>query len=272
MSGTGSSATGIRRIGSGNRAADPTEPVPKAGKIREGASRRNAVGFVSPGGSKALTAGSAVSTAATGDCHRLREAEKRWITAWSYVGSVATQIDLYPGFPLPSSDYQPLLNALAADGAVTGRLRIAHSLGTLLALADSSDIRTVLLAPSVPGARPGRFVTRSALRLANSTPLREHLAMKLRRETYNRFMVAMPTGPLLSLRDAATRLSTDPNPRLPTLTKVVVICATGDKRNPAQLEMARALGADVHWVDGGHLFPISHPVATAPMIGTALPS
>ncbi len=75
-----------------------------------------------------------------------------------------------------------------------------------------------------------------------------------------------PHGFALSLKDAAERLVPVQTRPLPSLTRVIVVCSDQDPRHPAQIELARLLGASVHWVGGGHLFPMEQPRRTAEII------
>lgn len=184
--------------------------------------------------------------------------------------SVAPRIDLFPGFPLPRNDYQPLLLALNDLMPALPRLKLAHSLGVFEALADPVDAPAVLLAPSTPGSRRGRTVTRLALQLGSRTPLSTKLAQQLRRLSYQRFREVAPAGDPLSLADAAARLSIPTTMPLPAPGAIHVLCAAGDERHLVQVAFARALGAELHWVRGGHLFPIAEPMSTARSIMTAL--
>jgi len=53
---------------------------------------------------------------------------------------------------------------------------------------------------------------------------------------------------------------------------VAVLGSRDDARVAAQKQLADRLGVTFHLVDGGHLFPITHPVETADAIAAALAS
>ena len=180
---------------------------------------------------------------------------------------MAGSIDFFPGFPLPVSDYVPLLREL---GDLAAPFRVAHSQGSLRALAEEGDLPTALLAPSTPGRHARRLLLRTVVRVAARTPGGDALAVRLRQATYRRYGAVPLPGEPLSLADAAERLLPMPEAPLPALSRVIVVCSRQDPRHAAQVDLARELGAPVHWLEGGHLFPIVQPGPTARLILAAL--
>ncbi len=174
-------------------------------------------------------------------------------------------IRIHPGFPLTPDDYAPLLQrmrGLPVDA-------IAHSLGALDALGEAAGGTTVLLAPSVPRRRLGRPALRALLLAAHRSPWSGTLSERLRRATFHRYGASARPGVALPLDAAAARLRTAPPIGRPP-GSMVVVCAEGDARRPAQERFAVELGAEVFRAPGGHLFPVTHPEQTAAVLRSAL--
>jgi pimeloyl-ACP methyl ester carboxylesterase len=179
-------------------------------------------------------------------------------------------VELFRGFPLPEADYERLLQELGRRELGVSAIRVAHSLGSLRALAVASEVPTILMAPSVPRARPGRPVLRAVLKVGALFPQGDALAARLRVASYQRYGAVAPSGTPLSLRAASERLRTTSPKELLAVTSAVVLCSRTDPRHPRQLQLAAQLGATVYWVEGGHMFPVTHPSLTAAAIAAAL--
>ncbi|MFT2711473.1 alpha/beta hydrolase [Clavibacter sp. Sh2126] len=178
----------------------------------------------------------------------------------------------HPGFPLPVADYRALRDLLAADATLPSELVVAHSRGALTALGGptSTRERLVLLAPSVPRRRPAEPLLRAASRATARIPVvRGVVSHALRRTAFRRNGLRAPTGAPLDLDAVADRLRRAPAPaRGPR--SIVVVVARADRRYDDQLRLARHLGARVVHAPGGHLFPLTHPAATAALIAAAV--
>ncbi|WP_165069180.1 alpha/beta hydrolase [Marisediminicola senii] len=188
-------------------------------------------------------------------------------------GARLTGVRLFPGFPLPASDYAELLRLLR-EAHPREPFVVAHSRGALHAMAShaAADGRLVLLAPSVPKRRPTTGALRTTLLVAARMPfLRGAVSRRLRSETYRRYGASAPPGPALDLRAVADRLRAAHRLAPRSVTRgLVVVIARHDPRRDAQLTWARSIDAMVVEQAGGHLFPITHPAATASTIVKAL--
>jgi len=186
---------------------------------------------------------------------------------------VSLTVQLLPGFPLPAHDYSQLSTALAGSTGRDAAIVVAHSLGALSALSDTTSAPIFLLAPSSPSRRrPGRTLLRQTLRVLDVTPLSAAIARRLRTSTYRRYRATPPPGKPITLVEAANRLL-KPEPILfHNSAQIFVICSRGDPRHESQVRLARQLGAEVRWTEGGHLFPITNGRGTADAILSALAS
>lgn len=181
-------------------------------------------------------------------------------------------IQLHPGFPLTEQDYQPLLQALAASLSGSA-VAVAHSHGALAALSATPSGRPlVLLAPSDPGRpRPARRATARLLQaLARIPGADDGMADLLRRRSFAAMRVTPPAGPALPLSEAAGRLMGAVDVPLGPRRHTWVLSSAADRRHQEQLALAHLLGAEVVLVEGGHLFPITDPQATAAVIASCL--
>lgn len=174
------------------------------------------------------------------------------------------QYQLFPGFPLTSGDYQPLLDALGPDFSSA----LAHSHGALAALAKTpADQNLILMAPSDPRRpRPLRRAQSTALAILGHVPvINQPLARWLRRRCFAATALATPIGAPLPLADAAARLR-DPGTPVALRPRTWVLTSPNDPRHNEQLLLAQALGAVHLDVPGGHMFPLTHPEQTAAAI------
>ena len=152
---------------------------------------------------------------------------------------------------------------------------VGHSLGALWLLTERPDLgdRLVLVngfprftaAPNFPAGVPPRMVERMARRLAEA-PAEVVDAFRARCEagpapgTPDRDRLAWGLE-LLRSGDGRTALPGRP---------LSIIAGAADPIVPSAMTTA-SFGAGVHWLDGGHLLPLTHPQAVAAAIAEALP-
>lgn len=184
---------------------------------------------------------------------------------------MSLRVRLFPGFPLPVTDYATMLEHLAGDNGQHRDVIVAHSLGALEALSQEGapGVPVFLLAPSTPDRRrPARPVVRAALHLLGRSPgAGAALARRLRASTYRRYGGQTPAGKPLSLHEAADRLRRTAPQSPPSLSALCfVLYSPQDPRHLKQLELAERIDAAAHRVEGGHLFPITQGHRTAEAI------
>lgn len=182
-------------------------------------------------------------------------------------------VRLFPGFPLPDSDYSELLDLLEAGEGPGRPIVVAHSRGALDALASGTPpgVPLFLLAPSVPRHRSGTGLLKASLLIAGRMPVvRDAISRQLREGTYRRYGADAPPGLPLDLETVARRLRVTSIRVIGKGSRsVVVVVSLDDARYEDQVVFARQLGATVLLQPGGHLFPITHPDLTASTIMAA---